>query len=243
MSAGLLALFIATLVFVGILALAEARHERLERSGGNGRGAKDSWAEVARILDLEMGPFTEGERSLRGSVNDHWISIYHDQDGTHIEVSYQSGVGQFEVAQSRPTKATNPKGSSKGSLRALETGDDAFDGELSILTRSQRDMDDYLSPARRNALLWLHSGFDIEELTNEKLSVRVKKNPWKPQELVSDIQLVVDVADIMQAGEKVFMSPPIRGEAGEAITEDGESPNTEAQPDGANPGNSPLRSV
>ena len=202
MSVALLAVFVLCLVLTAALALAEVRDERLELDRADHRGAKDNWSEVARELDLEMGPFTEETPSLRGSINQHWVSVFPDAAGTHIEVSYQSGIGPFEVAPAA--------GATTNSNRLVRTGDESFDAELALFSRTPREMAQYLSPARRNAMLWLCSGFEIDQITNEKLNVRLKSRLWKPNELIGGIQLVVDVADILQQGEKVFMTPPLQ---------------------------------
>lgn len=202
MTFALLALFAFCLVATAALALDEVRDERLESDRSDHRGAKNNWSEVARELDLEMGPFTEETPSLRGSINGHWVSVFPDALGTHVEVSYHSGIGAFEVAAA--------EGANINSKRLVRTGDAAFDTELAVFTRSPQDIDDYLSPARRNAMLWLYSSFDIDQITNEKLNVRLRTRLWKPSELVAGIQLVVDVADILEHGEKVFMTPPVQ---------------------------------
>lgn len=202
MTLALLVIFGICLLATAAIALDEVRDERLEHERSDHHGAKNSWSEVARELDLEMGPFTEETPSLRGSINEHWVSVFPDVFGTHIEVSYRSGVGAFEV--------TPAEGANLNSNRLVRTGDEAFDAELAVFTRSPEDVQNYFTPARRNAMLWLYSSFEIDQITNEKLNVRLRSRLWKPSELVTGIQLVVDVAGILQYGEKVFMTPPVQ---------------------------------
>ena len=193
-------IFILSLGGIVLHAIIDAQRER--RTVGSGSfGSPAEWAEAARTLDLEVVPRTSSTGpSLRGSISGHWVSVEQVEDGIEIMAHYLSGGEPFQVVALPSILAE--------AANRIETGDDAFDSELAILGDYPDDLTDYLSPARRNALLWLRSSFEITTINDEDISVRFTNENWKAEDLTAAITLLVDVADIMQTGQKVFMAPP-----------------------------------
>ena len=137
---------------------------------------------------------------MRGTVGDHWVSVEQHHDGLEIVVNYRSGLHSFEACEP-DTPGHDP-------AERYTTGDEAFDSKIAVYSRSPAELENYVTPARRNALLWLQSAFALGDIDNEMLDVSFVEPSWHPGELISAIKLVIDVAGIMEAGEKVFMAPP-----------------------------------
>ncbi len=197
----LTAIFILSLAATVVHAVIEARQERKPNMFGNSSSSHSEWSEVATALDLEIVRRTGmDDPLLRGSISGHWISVEQTMKSIEIDVHYLSGVEPFRVTELSSITA--------GAVDRIETGDDAFDSELVVFSDYPDDLTDYLSPARRNALLWLKSSFEVSEIDDEDICVRFVSESWKADDLISAIELLVDVAEIMQTGQKVFMAPP-----------------------------------
>ena len=214
MSTILIAVFALALAGTALSALLEHRREQSGSSKANWRGNHSQWSEAARILELELSfDSDDDEMSMRGTINNHWVSVEQDDDGIEIEVNFRSGTGPFLVT---PKADSNARAD-----QTLRTGDDAFDERLSVRTRTLDELEDYLSPGRRNALLWLDSTFELDSVNNDEIEVRFTGSDWQPEELAAAIKLVVDVAEILEAGEKVFMAPPSQdGPQDDSMTQD-----------------------
>ena len=210
MSPILIAVFSLALLCIGLSAFIEYRREHSGSLDSPRSGNYSRWNEVARTLELELSHDSDDDEvSMRGTINDHWVSVEHDDDGIEIEVNYRSGTNPFFVTANASSSSRPGPG--------IHTGDEAFDTQLSVHTRTPDELDDYLSAGRRNALLWLHSTFEIEEIDNQEIEVRFVESDWQPDELAAAIKLVVDVADILDAGEKVFMAPPPQDEPDDEV--------------------------
>ncbi len=200
MTLALIAIFVTALALISILTVAEMRLERIAKSTSSVNTSKSDWIAVAKALDLEMSPWTTAAKaSARGTVGGHWVSVEQLESGIEIVVNYRSGLDSFAATQPNPSERNDDR---------FVTGDDLFDSQVEVSSRAPEQVRDYLTPARRNALLWLQSAFTLGEIDQEMLDVTFTQTSWQPGQLVSNIELVVDVAEIMEAGEKVFMAPP-----------------------------------
>ena len=198
-------IFVLSLTAISVQSVAEAIQERKDRSGKRMTASKSDWAEVARALDLEvMARSGLDNPALRGTILGHWVSVEERMNDIEIEVNYRSGISPFEVREPGKERADSGE--------RFVTGDEAFETRLAVLTHSTEEMAEYLSPARRNALLWLRSAFELGNISDGCINVMFTNLQWNTEELISAITLVVDDAEIMEAGQKVFMAPPTAGD-------------------------------
>lgn len=216
MTTALISIFILSLAVIVLHSLNEARTERLGPGSSRSSGNKRDWLEIANELDLELISGDESNRVLRGTVGEHWVTIETVDGGVHINMNYHSGVAPFTVTANNEEEGTDTKIGN-----TADTGDEAFDAELTVATASPGELDDYFSPARRNALLWLSSAFEIDSVSDEHIRVLLASRRWNAEAIVSAVRLVEDVADILDEGEKVFMAPPVAASAGEVSEDDG----------------------
>lgn len=200
MSTALIAIFILSLAAIVVHSLNDARTERLGPGSSRAAGRQDEWTEIANELNLELTSGSDSDRVLRGTVGEHWLTIETVEAGVQINMNYHSGVAPFAIeGNDDPERSDEVAG----------TGDEAFDAELVLRTASPGELDDYFSPARRNALLWLSSAFEIDSVSDEHIRVLFTRRRWNTEAIISAVRLVEDVADIMDEGEKVFMAPPL----------------------------------
>lgn len=201
MSTLLIAIFILSLAIIVLRSLADARAERLGPGSSKVTGLRTDWSEVARELDLELVSGSDSKQALRGTVSGHWVTVEKVDTGVSINMNYHSGVAPFTVI---------PTGKQRDSFAVANlTGDEAFDGELVVETATPGELDDYLSPARRNALLWLTSAFEVDTVSDEHIRVLFTQRRANAESIISAVRLVEDIAGILDEGEKVFMTPPL----------------------------------
>ncbi len=199
MSLILAVVFLLSLAGIAAQTFLQSHSDRRTAAPGTRHGSKNDWAAVARALDLEV--VSRGgldDPLLRGSIAGHWLSVEQAMGDVEIDVHYLSDVEPFQIAEAPGLNSDD----------RIVTGDVAFDSELVLASQYSNALAEYLTPARRNALLWLKSSFTIVAVDNEDISVRFSKESWRPEDLIAAITLVVDVAEIMQAGQKLFMAPP-----------------------------------
>lgn len=203
MGAILLAVFMSALAAIVVLTILDGRRQRASSYTKVVPGSQSDWSTVAKTLELELSPWTTpDEASMRGTIDGHWVSVEQQHNGLEIVVNYRSGLHSFT--------ASEPNTSGQDLTDRYVSGDQAFDSQVAIFTHAPAELENYLTPARRNALLWLQSAFTLGDIDHEMLDVLYAEPSWQPGQLTSAIQLVIDVAGIMEAGEKVFMAPPTR---------------------------------
>ncbi len=212
MSTALIAIFILSLAAIVVQSFSDVRSERVSSGSSKSAGRQNDWLEIARQFDLELTSGDESNRLLRGTVGEHWLTIETVAAGVHITMHYHSGAAPFVVEANNAKDRDNT---------AAPTGDEAFDAELIVTGATQGELDDYFSPARRNALLWLSSAFEIDSVSDEHIRVLFTRRRWNAETLISAVRLVEDVADIMEEGEKVFMAPPAAVSADELSGDEG----------------------
>lgn len=202
MTVALSVVFLASLAAIALLTLVEARKESDGHRAG-GSATTSDWNAVARAHDLEMVTRSGlDEPLLRGTVAGRWVTVEDKMTAIDINVSFRSGTGTFDISDADHTPTVSGD--------VVSTGDPTFDESFSVSTRSPDEIQDYLTPARRNALLWLAADDDLSVDTVDEESLNIGFTParWNPDDLISAIRLVVDVANIMEVGQKVFMAPP-----------------------------------
>ena len=201
--------FIAALVAIGLMTFVDAFQQNKGINHGGNDATRADWDTVARGTDLQVVNRSGlDDPLLRGAIAGRWVTVEDRMNDIEINVNFRSGTGTFGICEHGQRSSTSGD--------VLETGDDAFDAALSVTTRSPAEVDEYLSPARRNAVLWLISddAIDMIDIDEEAINVRFTVSRWKAEELVAAIKLVVDVANIMEAGQKVFMTPPLASDEG-----------------------------
>lgn len=165
---------------------------------------RSAWQTAARELGLmyTQGSYTTGP-TIEGTLTGFHI---------FVDVEIRSGGNNREkytrVQISYPPAPVQVRLTKQGSFsfvkqmfggRDLQIGDPGFDSRVVIDASDERVTNQFLSPARRMAVLNIFERYPRAEVTERSVQISKKRVISNPTELVSTVRLLLDKAIIMSA--------------------------------------------
>lgn len=152
-------------------------------------GWSERWNAAAHELDLSARVSSK-QSTMRGEIDGHRVSVsaYRNSE-PEIEVRFQSGLRSIDISPRNGRTSKRPE---------FSIGDPDFESTFAVrLGFEDREIDAarrWFTPQRREIITVLNDALEIDDLDENELEVKLRRESWTPDELAQAVRLCVLVA-------------------------------------------------